>query len=88
MQRNFDELSPSDRRFLTNWTAAVLAIHGGLVLVLIAIATGYPAASDRISEAVQAEYLVNVPSVSEPTQVAQPRREIKTAGQLEASAQR
>jgi hypothetical protein len=87
VQRNPGELSKFDQRFVANWTAALLAIHGIIVLVLIGIAVGYPAASQWISQAIEAEYIIEPPA-SAPTQVAQPREEIRTAGQLEASVQR
>jgi hypothetical protein len=78
MQRSQNDLSPSDRRFLWNWTAGILAVHGVILLVLVSLIMGYPAASAWISQAVQAEFVGNPPPVTVPTQIARPGTRIRT----------
>jgi hypothetical protein len=75
MQRSLNDLSRSDRRFLWNWTAGILAIHGVILLVLAGILILNPVASEWISQAVQAEFVGNPPPVIEPTQIARPDRQ-------------
>ena len=78
MQRSPDDSSPSDRRFLWNWTAAILAVHGVIVLVLVGLILSYPAASEWIAQAVQAEFVGNQPPVAGPTQIARPGTQMRT----------
>ena len=75
MQRSPNDLNTSDRRFLWNWTAGILAAHGVILLVLIGLVIRSPAASDWISQAVQAEFVGNPPPVIVPTQIARPNPE-------------
>ena len=79
MQRSTNELSKSDRRFLWSWTAGILAIHGVILLVLVSLVMRYPAASEWISQAVQAEFVGNPPPPIVPTQIAQPGGRARTA---------
>ena len=72
MQLSPNDSNPSDRRFLWSWTAGILAAHGVILLVLIALVIRSPAASDWISQAVQAEFVGNPPPVIVPTQIARP----------------
>jgi hypothetical protein len=72
MQRSPNDLNPSDRRFLWNWTALILAAHGLILLVLVGLVIRSPSASDWISQAVQAEFVGNPPPVIVPTQIARP----------------
>jgi hypothetical protein len=74
MQRAANDLSPSDRRFLRSWTAGILLVHGVVLLVLVGLATRYPA----ISQAVQGEFVGDLPPVIAPTQVAEPGGQIRT----------
>ena len=78
MQRSPNDSNPSDRRFLWSWTAGILAAHGVILLVLIALVIRSPAASDWISQAVQAEFVGNPPPVIVPTQIAQPSSRVRT----------
>ena len=78
MQRSPNDLNPSDRRFVRNWTAGILAVHGIIVLVLIGLVLSHPAASEWISQAVQAEFVGNPPPVIVPTQIAQPGGQMRT----------
>jgi hypothetical protein len=77
MQRSPNDLNRSDRRFLWNWTAAILAVHGILLLVLVSILILHPAASEWISQAVQAEFVGSPPPVIMPTQLAQPGEKVR-----------
>jgi hypothetical protein len=70
MQRSPNDLNPSDRRFLRNWTAGILA--GIILLVLVSLMLNYPTASEWISQAVQAEFVGSPPPVIVPTQIARP----------------
>jgi hypothetical protein len=72
MQRSPNDLNPSDRRLLWNWTALILAAHGLILLVLVGLVIRSPSASDWISQAVQAEFVGNPPPVIVPTQIARP----------------
>lgn len=75
MPRSPNDLNPSDSRFLRNWTAGILAAHGVILLVLLGLVIRSPAASDWISQAVQAEFVGNPPPVIVPTQIARPNPE-------------
>jgi len=72
MQRSPNDLDRSDRRFLRSRTAGILAIHCGILLVLVSLVLKYPGASEWISQAVQAEFVGNPPPVVVPTQIARP----------------
>jgi hypothetical protein len=78
MQRSPNDLNPSDRRLVRNWTAGILAVHGIVVVVLIGLVLSHPAASDWISQAVQAEFVGNPPPVIVPTQIAKPSGQVRT----------
>ena len=78
MQRSPTDLNPSDRRFSRNWTAGILAVHGIIVLVLIGLALSHPAASEWISQALQAEFVGNPAPVIVPTQMAQPGGQVRS----------
>jgi len=69
---------PSDHRFLWNWTAGILAVHGVIVLVLVGLILSYPAASRWISQAVRAEFVGNPPPLTGPTQIARPDTQMQT----------
>jgi hypothetical protein len=78
MQRSPNDSKPSDRHFLWNWTAGILAVHGLILLVLVSLVLSHPSASEWISQAVQAEFVGNPPPVIMPTQIAQPRGQVRT----------
>jgi hypothetical protein len=75
MQRSPNDLNPSDRRFLWNWTALILATHGVILAVCVGLVLRSPSASEWISQAVQAEFVGNPPPVIVPTQIARPDRQ-------------
>jgi len=61
-----------DRRETDNWTRIILAAHGVILLVIVALVTNYPAVSEWVSAAAQAEFVnPDITSVG-PTQLAQP----------------
>jgi hypothetical protein len=78
MQRSSNDLGPSDHRFSWNWTAGILAVPGVIVLVLVGLTLSYPAASEWIAQAVQAEFVGNQPPVAGPTQIARPDTQMET----------
>ena len=78
MQRAANDLSPSDRRFLWSWTTGILLVHGIVLLVLVGLLTRYPAPSQWISQAVQAEFVGDPPPVIAPTQLAGPGGQMRT----------
>ena len=77
MQRSPNDLNRSDRRLSWSWTAAILAVHGVLLLLLAGILIFHPAASEWISQAVQAEFVGGPPPVIVPTQIAQPGGQVR-----------
>ena len=79
MPRSQRNLRPSDRQGLWNWTAGLLAVYGAAVLVLVGLMMRYPAVSDWVSQAAQAEFAVMSPSPeTAPAQLAQPGNQIRT----------
>ena len=78
MQRAANDLSPSDRRFLWSWTTGILLVHGIVLLVLVGLLTRYPAPSQWISQAVQAEFVGDPPPVIAPMQLAEPGGQMRT----------
>jgi hypothetical protein len=78
MQRSPNDPSRSDRRYLWNWNAGILAVHAVLLLALASILISHPVASEWISRAVQAEFVGSPPPVILPTQVAEPLRQMRT----------
>jgi hypothetical protein len=60
-----------------NWTRIILAAHGVVLLVIVALATNFPAMSEWISAAAQAEFVgPDLTSVG-PTQLAQPPEQMR-----------
>jgi hypothetical protein len=79
MQRFQKNSRRSDRHSFWNRTSGLLALYGAAVLVLVGLMTRYPAISERVAEAVQAESGVITPSPEiAPTQLAQPNNELRT----------
>jgi hypothetical protein len=77
--RRFQQNSrPSDRHGFWNWPG-LLALYVAVVLVLMGLMMRFPAVSDWVSEAAQAEFAVVSPSPEiAPTQLAQPNNEVRT----------
>ncbi len=72
MPRSPDDPDPSDRH-TWNWTVAILAVHGVILLVLIGLVLSYPPAAGWISDAVHAEFVgTQSPPAPAPQQLARP----------------
>ena len=76
MPRSQRNSRPSDRQGFWNWTAGLLAVYGAAVLVLVGLMMRYPAVSDWVSQAAQAEFAVVSPSPE--SAPAQPGNQIRT----------
>jgi hypothetical protein len=60
-----------------NWTRVILAAHGVILLVIVALVVNYPAESEWVSAAAQAEFVnPDLTSVG-PTQLAQPAEQMR-----------
>lgn len=69
MQQYHDK---DDARGTDNWVRIILAAHGVILLVIVALVTNFPVVSEWISAAVQAEFVNPDVTSAAPTQVAQP----------------
>jgi hypothetical protein len=78
MQRSPNDSSPPYRRFPWKSSAGILAVHGIILVVLVSLIINYPAASEWISQAVQAEFVGGPPPVIVPTQIARPNSQMRT----------
>jgi hypothetical protein len=66
-----------DDRDSSNWTRVILAAHGIILLLIVALVVNYPAVSEWVSAAAQAEFVnTDIPSVG-PTRVAQPSEQMR-----------
>jgi prolipoprotein diacylglyceryltransferase len=66
-----------DPRETANSTRLGLAIFGGVLLVIVVLVTNYPAVSEWISVAAQAEFVTPDLAPTGPTQVAQPPEQVQ-----------
>jgi hypothetical protein len=80
MRGSFDKSGKAAKTIYRSWGLGFLALPVLLAMVLMALAFTQPAASNWISEAVQAEFAnaYLAPEVA-PTRIAQPK-EIRTVG--------
>jgi hypothetical protein len=79
MQRFQGNSRPTDRRDFWNWTGNLLAVYGTAVLVLVSLMMRFPALTEWVSEALQAEAAVMSPAPeTTPTQFAQPGGQMRT----------
>jgi hypothetical protein len=69
MQQYQDKDGP---REAANSPRLIFAILGGVLLVIVVLVTNYPAVSEWISVAAQAEFVIPDMTPSGPTQIAQP----------------
>jgi hypothetical protein len=70
---------PTDRRDFWNWSGNLLAVYGAAVLVLASLMMRFPALTEWVSEALQAEAYVMSPAPQDtPTQLAQPSDQMRT----------
>ncbi len=65
-----------DPRETANSPRLIFAVLGGILLVIVVLATNYPVVSEWISVAAQAEFVVPDMSPSGPTQIAQPAEQM------------
>jgi hypothetical protein len=78
MHGSFDKSGGTHHRVQRNWNIGFFALPVLLAITLIGLAIIQPAASNWISEAVQAEFAgSNLAPESAPTQVAQPATGIR-----------
>jgi hypothetical protein len=67
----------SDPRETDTWIRLTLAVHGVILLVIVALVVNYPAVSEWVSAAAQAEFVnPDITSVG-PTQIAQPAEQMR-----------
>jgi len=74
MQQYHDE---DDARGTDNWTRIILAAHGVILLVIVALVTNYPAVSEWVSAAAQAEFVKPDLTSAGPAQLAQPAEQMR-----------
>lgn len=77
MQRDHDQRNPTGRPGFFDELTSLAIINSVIVLALIVLALSSPSASERISAAVQAEFVGDGPPVP-PTQVAEPAAAMRT----------
>jgi hypothetical protein len=76
MHGSFDRSGKSNNRIQRSWSFGFFALPALLAITLIGLAIVQPAASNWISEAVQAEFAgFNLPPA--PTQIARPAEETR-----------
>jgi hypothetical protein len=77
MPRAFDKLDRQENRTQWKWTAGIAATF--IVLVLVALMSNSPTASNWVSDAVQAEFASsNTTPQQAPVQTAQPGNPMRT----------
>jgi hypothetical protein len=67
-----DELRETD-----SWVPLVLAAHGVILLVIVALVANYPAVSQWVAAAAQAEFVNSDVTPVGPTQLAQPAEQMR-----------
>jgi hypothetical protein len=77
LQRSPDKWKPAGRRDHSGKITTLLAVNGLIVLVLIVLALSVPSASELISAAVQAEFVIPGLPTAVPTQMAQPTEQMR-----------
>jgi len=71
-----DYQDKDDPRETANSPRLIFAVLGGILLVIVALVTNYPAVSEWISAAAQAEFVNSDMTPSGPTQIAQPAEQM------------
>ena len=74
MQRHDDN---DDVPETDNWIRVILAAHGVILLLIVALVANYPAVSEWISAAAQAEFFTPDITPAGPTQLAQPSDQMR-----------
>jgi hypothetical protein len=67
----------NDARETNNWTRIILAAHGVILLVIVALVANYPVVSEWVSAAAQAEFVNPDIDSAGPTQLAQPTEQLR-----------
>jgi hypothetical protein len=79
MHGSFNKPGKPDDDVRGNWNVGLFALPALIVIALVALAVMHPAASNWISDAVQAEFVgINLAPEAAPSQFAQPVREMRT----------
>jgi hypothetical protein len=78
MERLDDKRNVANRPHISDPIPTLLAINGIIVLILIGLALSVPSASEWISAAAQAEFVVTAAPPVAPTQLAQPTEPLRT----------
>ena len=66
-----------DLRETDSWIPLVIAAHGVILLVIVALVSNVPAVSEWISAAAQAEFVSPDIMSAGPTQIAQPAEQMR-----------
>jgi hypothetical protein len=66
-----------DPRETDNWTRIILAAHGVILLVIVALVANYPSVSEWVAAAAQAEFVNPDITSTGPTQIAQPAEQMR-----------
>ena len=66
-----------DSRDPDNRTRIILAAHGVILLVIVALVANYPVVSEWVSAAAQAEFVNSDMTSASPTQLAQPAEQMR-----------
>ncbi len=82
MHGSFDRSGENANHIQRSWSIGFFALPVLLVVALVALAMTQPAASNWISEAVQAEFVGADSAPVAPTQLAQPVRGVRTLTQV------
>jgi hypothetical protein len=77
MQRFHDNSDHTDEGESQRWLPIILAAHGLILLVIVTLAVNYPAVSEWISAAAQAEFVNPDLTAAGPTQIAQPAEQMR-----------
>jgi hypothetical protein len=79
MHGSFDKSGKPDHDVQGYWTAWLFALPALVVIALVGLEVAHPAASNWISDVVQAEFVgINPAPETAPIQFAQPAREMRT----------
>jgi hypothetical protein len=77
MQQHQGNSDRADERESDTWLRIILAAHGGVLLVIVALVANYPAVSEWISAAAQVEFVNPDITSAGPTQIAQPTEQMR-----------
>ena len=79
MPRAFDKPDQQENYVQSNWTVGIAAALGVIMFGLVVLMSNSPAASNWVSEAVQAEFVGSSYTPQQaPVQTAQPAKDLRT----------